>query len=193
MVGAKAQNQLFFRIEPLATHAVIPFIRAEINITCIVNLLQNVANGLDMIGIGCADEIIVSDGKLGPQAAELGTDGISVLLGADAGFHGGFCNFVTVLVGAGDKKSFSSRHAGVSGQHIGDDSGISVTNVRRRIDIINRCGDVIGFGHDDLFGSLINWRTVFCSPADDEFWVWAALPDAVAVFAVESAAVRPVL
>jgi hypothetical protein len=56
---------------------------AEVDVTRVVDLLEDVLDRLDVVFVGGADEVVVGDGKLGPEVAELGADpGVSLFFRA---------------------------------------------------------------------------------------------------------------
>ena len=129
MVGTLSAHQFFFHVESFTADTIETFIRTKINIARIIDFLQDETNGLHVIRIGRADEIIVGYGQLGPQAAELQADPVRVLLGADSRLLCSFGNFIAVFIRTGDKKSFVSSHAGVPGQNVGNNGCIGMSDM----------------------------------------------------------------
>ncbi len=148
MIGTLPVNQFLFHVKAFAAHAVVSFIRTEINISRIVDFLQDVADGFHVVWVRGADEIIVGDGKLRPQTAKLGADAVGVFLRGDACFAGGLGDFIAVLIRSRHKKSFAPRHAGVSRQNVGDDGGVGMADMRRGVHVINGCRNIKWFRHD---------------------------------------------
>ena len=70
MVRTFAVDQLFFGVEALATVAVKPAVLAEIDIAGIVDPLQDLLHKAHMMGVGGADEVIVGDAAIVPDASE---------------------------------------------------------------------------------------------------------------------------
>jgi len=62
---------------------------------------------------------------------------------------GGALDFLTVLVGAGEEPRVNAEGTFAAGNGVGDDGGVGVADVRARVDVINRGGEVelLGVGH----------------------------------------------
>ena len=66
------------------------------------------------------------------------------LLGRDALALGGLRDGLAVLVGAGEEEHLLPTLAHVPRQDVGADRGVRVTQVRRRVDVVDRRRDVVG-------------------------------------------------
>ena len=162
MIRATVVHELLFHIKPLAADTIVAFVVAEIDVPGVIDLLQNQADGIHMILVSRPDKIVVGNSELWPEGPELSADLISVGLGRDVGLLSGLRNFIAMFVRAGQEKSLIAGQTVVPGQHVSHDGRIGMADVRRSIDVINRCGDKIGFLHqrvlsvgNSIFGNLL--------------------------------------
>ena len=63
------------------------------------------------------------------------------------GFRGRLLNFLTVLIDSGQEKNFLALQPMITRDHIGQDFFVSVTDVRRRVGVIDRRRDVESLCH----------------------------------------------
>ncbi len=70
MIGTFAVDQFFLRVKALAAVAVKPAVVAEVNVACVVNLLQHLAHVFLVVIIGRANEVIVGDAASVPGRAK---------------------------------------------------------------------------------------------------------------------------
>ena len=73
---------------------------------------------------------------------EGGGDLVGELLGRDAGGGGGALDFLAVLVGAGEEEGVVAEEAVAAGEDVRDDGRVGVADVRARVDVVDRGGEV---------------------------------------------------
>jgi hypothetical protein len=138
VVRALPVDQLAFGIKPFTTDAIKTFVSAEIDFTRIEDLLQYILNDLNMFRVGGANELVVLYIELGPDLPEKPTYPVGVGLGLNARSPGRLGYFIPVLVGPGEKEGPEAHEFVKPVDYIGDDSSISMPNMRFRINVINR-------------------------------------------------------
>ena len=74
--------------------------------------------------------------------SELGGDLVGELLRRDAGGGGGALDLLAVLVGAGEEEGVVAEQAVAAGDDVGGDGGVGVADVRARVDVVDRGGEV---------------------------------------------------
>ena len=142
VVGALAVDELRLRVEALAAHAVVAAVLAEVDVARVVDLLEDVLDGLDVVFVGGADEVVVGDGKLGPEVAELGADPVGEGLGRLVVLPGRLGDLVAVLVGARHEEDVVARHAVEAGHDVAHDRRVGMPDVGRGVDVVDGCRDV---------------------------------------------------
>jgi hypothetical protein len=69
-------------------------------------------------------------------------DLVGELLWRDAGGGGAALDLLAVLVGAGEEEGVVAEQAVAAGDDVGDDGGVGVADVRARVDVVDRGGEV---------------------------------------------------
>ena len=108
MIGTEPVHELFFSVESFAAYAVVSLIFSEVDISGVVDLLENQSDCVDVVCICGPDEIIIVDGKLRPQAPELGADAVCIFLRGCVCSPRGLYDLVAVLIRTGQKKFLDS-------------------------------------------------------------------------------------
>src|SRR5688572_19981755 len=142
MVWALTVNQLFIRVKTLAAETVKTAITIEINISGLIYSAEHFLHVADVIVISGADKMIVRKSAFIPYGAKSRADFVSKRLRLESRAGCRLGNFVTMLVGAGEVKSFGSLGAVISRQGIRKNHCIGVAQMRFRVDIIERRRDV---------------------------------------------------
>ena len=133
-------HQLGRRPEGFAGRAVHALIFAFVNISLIVEFLEDFLHDLLVAGLGGADEIVVVDVHQFPQLLGLGHDFVHVFLGRYAGFRGLGFDLLAVFVGAGEEVGVIAQHLLEPGHGIRRHGGVGVTDVHVAAGIIDgRC------------------------------------------------------
>ena len=92
---------------------------------------------------GGADEVVVGEPELVPQAAELAGDGGGELRRRAAGLLGGALDLLAVLVGAGEEPGVDAQRPFAPRDGVADDGRVGVAQVRPRIHVVDGRGQVI--------------------------------------------------
>jgi len=98
-----------------------------------------------VLGAGGADVVVVGDAHALPEILEGLRDLVGELLRRDAGGGGGALDLLAVLIGAGEEEGVVTEQAVAAGEYVRNDGGVRVADVRARVDVIDRGGDVEGF------------------------------------------------
>ncbi len=139
MVRALSVDQFAFGVKPLTPDAVHALVSAEINFTRVEDLLQNVLDDFNVLGIGSPYEPVIFDIEFWPDLPEESAYPVDVSLGFHSGGLGCLDDLVTVLVGTGEKESLESQEFVAAVHYVGDNRGVGVTYMRFGINVINRC------------------------------------------------------
>ena len=103
-----------------------------------------------MARLGRADVVVVGEAHAVPQRAELRGDLVGELLRWDASGGGGALDLLAVLVGAGEEEGVVAEQAVTAREHVGNDGRVRMADVRPRVDVVDRRGEV---------KLLLFWRT----------------------------------
>mmetsp|Transcript_5285 Transcript_5285/g.15154 ORF Transcript_5285/g.15154 Transcript_5285/m.15154 type:complete len:203 (+) Transcript_5285:3790-4398(+) len=125
----------------LAVHAVVALVVGLVDVARLVAPREQLSNQRLMVGIGGSDERVVLDIQLLPKVFVGLHHRIAVSLWFEARVGSGHRDLLTVLVGAGDHGDRPASKPLISGDHIDCHSGVSPTQVRRCVDIVQGCGD----------------------------------------------------
>ena len=130
----------------LVEHAILAAVRTFVDVAALLQSGEHGLHAAHVPGLGGADEVVVGDLHAVPQTAELARDLVDKLLRRAAGGGGRALDLLPVLVGAGEEPGVHAHHALAPGDGIAHHGGVRVPDVRPRIDVINRSGDVELFG-----------------------------------------------
>ena len=95
-----------------------------------------------MVGIGCADKVIVVDAHFFPEVLEAQVVFVNVFLRGDSALFSGPLDLLPVLVGAGEEESLVSQELVEPRENVGENGRIGMPDVRGVIYIVDRSGDV---------------------------------------------------
>jgi hypothetical protein len=102
--------------------------------------------------LGGADEVVEGEAHAPPGLAEGGGDLVGELLRRDARGGGAALDLLAVLVGSGEEEGVVAQQAVAAGEHVRDDGGVGVADVRTRVDVVDRRREEelvgCGFRHD---------------------------------------------
>ena len=101
MVRALSLHQFPIRIKAFAAKAVFAFIFIEINITLVVYFLENFGDHSHVIGIGCANKIIILNIELWPKIFKQCADIINIGAWGDALLFSRPHDFIPMLIRSG--------------------------------------------------------------------------------------------
>ena len=146
-VGAHAVYKLALGPEALTGGAVLALVRALVDVTLLVHLLEDALDGLDVVVVGGADKAVVGDVHQLPQVqdAALALDNaVDELLGGDAGGLGLLFDLLAVLVGAGEEHHVIAAQPFVAGKGVGGDGAVGVADVQLVRGVVDGGRDVKG-------------------------------------------------
>ena len=136
-VGAFAINQLCFCEEGLAGYAVPALVFVFIDIALVVQLLEDVLNGLFVVGIGGTDEVIVGGIHAVPDAADVACHVVNVVLGGDPCCLCQFFDLLTVFIGTGHEENVITALTLIAGNGVGHNDFVGIADMR----LTGRIGD----------------------------------------------------
>ena len=144
--AAVALEDLVLHLEVSAAGAVPPLVHPLVGEAVVVDTLEHLLDAALVLLVSGADEEVV--GRVQARGQRLEALGVAVgqLLRGDALSVGGVGHRLAVLVGAGEKEHVLATLAVVAGQHVGGDRRVRVTEVRLRVDVVDRGGDVEAHG-----------------------------------------------
>ncbi len=99
-----------------------------------------------MLVVGSADVVVVGDTHAVPKGLERGGDLVGELFRGDSGGGGAALDLLAVLVGAGEEEGIVTKEAVAAGYDVGRDGSVGVTDVRARVYVVDRRGEVELFG-----------------------------------------------
>ena len=137
VVRASAIHQFAFCIKTFTPKTVCAFVFAEVDISCIIDLLQDF---LDYPGVGrgcCAYEIVILYVEFRPQGFEKLSDLVHIDKWTQALLLGRSDHLVTMFIGSCQKVGLLAAHPVESIQDIGHNRGVSMTQVRPGIHVID--------------------------------------------------------
>ena len=95
-----------------------------------------------MSGLSRSNEVVILNFQTFPERLVGLGHLIDVFLGADPFFLGGPVDFLTVLVGACQKKDVLPFHPLVAACNVGSDRRVRVSQMRGVVYVVDGCGDV---------------------------------------------------
>ena len=132
-------HRLYLCPERLTRRTVQSFIFSLIDIALFVHLFKDRLHTLHMPVLRRTDKIVIGDFHSIPQSDDSAHDIVHVLLRCHAVLRSHFLDFLTVLVRAGQETDIISRSPLKPCHRIGHDGTVSVSDVKIRAGIINRC------------------------------------------------------
>ena len=131
--------------ELLLPHAVVPAVPRLVEIALVVQLLQHGLHRADVTRVGRLGPTVISNVELGPERLELRRDLAGKLGRRHPHLLGRLLHFLAVLIHAGEKKDATPALAMPARDHIGQHLLVGVTDVGRRVRVIDRRGDEKSF------------------------------------------------
>ena len=98
-----------------------------------------VCDGVLVVGVGCADEMVIGDESFGSKLLEDGGAPVAEQLGVHACFGRRLLDLQSVLIGAGTHESVLALEQPPSLEDVGEHQRIEVANMRRCCSC-KRCG-----------------------------------------------------
>ena len=136
-VGAFAVNKLGFGEEGLAGYAVPTLVFIFIDIALVVQLLEDVLNGLFVVGVGGTNEVVVGGIHAIPDTADVACHVVNVVLGGDTGGLCQFFDLLTVFIGTGHEENVITALALIAGDGVGHNDFVGIADMR----LTGRIGD----------------------------------------------------
>ena len=127
----------------IVENAVTSLVKGFVDESGIASAQQEAAHGAEVFERSGADEMRVADAQLIPELAENRGIAVHVLARRDAGLGRRAGDIFAVLVGAGKKGHVVTLHALEAGDRIGNQSGVSRANVRARVGVVDRRGEIV--------------------------------------------------
>jgi hypothetical protein len=143
MLRTLTVHQFLCGIEPFTANTILAAVGAKVDISLVINLLEEIAHYLLVKLISSADEVVVGNIKTWPGFAKQLADLVSVSLRIFTCGSGGFYDFVPMFICAGEKIGFLPGEQMETVKNIGDDGGVGMAEMGWSIHIIYGCGDVI--------------------------------------------------
>ncbi len=138
MIGTFSFHQFFFRVKALAAETIVSPILSKIDVSRIIDLLEDLLDRFLVIGIRCPNKIIIRDTAGIPGGAKKGADTVSLDLRLRPVFFGRLGDLVPMLIGPREQEGLDSLAPVIPLQGVGNDGGIGVAQVRLCVDVIQR-------------------------------------------------------
>ena len=140
---AFAVHELVLEVVVLTRDAVEARVGAELYEAVVVNALQELLDHFVVARLGGPDEIVIGDVEPAPGLHEASRSAVRPLLGGGFVRLGRLHDFGPVLVGPRHEPDVVAQQAVPARQGIGVDGRVRRTHVRRVVDVIDRCGQVV--------------------------------------------------
>ncbi len=144
--GAVAVDQLVLGVVVLARDAVQARVGSQLDEPVVVDPLEELLDDGVVARLGGADEVVVGDVEALPRLLEAGRRAVRPLLGGGPVGLGRLHDLGAVLVGARHEPHVVAQQAVPAGQGIGVHRRVRRADVRCVVDVVDRCGQVVG-GH----------------------------------------------
>ena len=142
--AAVARVDLVLGLEVGAAGAVPAFEGALVDEPVVAHPREHLLHLRHVLRVGSADEEVVAGGDLRRQRLEALRVLVGELLRLDARRAGGIGDGLAVLVGAGEKEHGLAALAVVTRHHVRGDRRVGMSEMRRRVDVIDRRGHIEG-------------------------------------------------
>ena len=159
-VGALAVHQLALGPEALAGGAVQPLVRALVDVTLVVEVLEDLLDLFLVVAVGGADEVIVGHAHQVELLLDDGGHLVHELLGGDAFGLGLQLVFLAVLVGAGLEEHVIALQALEPGDGVRQDDLVHVADVGLARRVGDGGGEVI-FPFAVHSAATLLWKGIF--------------------------------
>ena len=127
--------------ELFLTNGVIAGLFVLVDLAFIEEPLQNSLNDFLVPVTGGLCPVVVLHVEFFPEIDKLLRDSFDEFSWRNACFRRGLLDFLAVLIDAGKKKDFFTFEPMIARNHIGQHHLVGVPDVRRRVRVIDRCGD----------------------------------------------------
>ena len=147
MVGALAVDELVLVLEGLAADAVEPGVDVLVDVAVVVDALQEVLDEALVALIGRPDEVVDRRVDARRQLLPRDDDLVDVLLGREPLLRSDPRHLVRVLVDSREEVRLLAALPVMAHEDVGRDRRVRVADVRRRVDVVNGCGQVEAHRH----------------------------------------------
>ena len=131
------------RPEAFARCAVLALIFALIDVSQVVQALEDLLYGFYMIVVCGADIAVIADVHFFPQCLKVLTTSSTYSFGVIPFCRRFLFNFQTVFICSGEENDIIALHSSEPGDRIAGYSGVAVTDVGISRRIVDRCRDII--------------------------------------------------
>ena len=128
--------------ELLLASAVEPTVLAQVDVSLVVQRLEDLGDDRLVAALGRADEIVVRNRQLRQERLELRAHLVGKRLRINALALGALLHLLAVLVGARQEMDFVTHQAPIAGNNVRQHFLIGMAQVRRTVHVIDRGGDV---------------------------------------------------
>jgi hypothetical protein len=144
-----AVDQFLLGDKSFLSDRVEPAILGQIDFAGLMETLQHLLHGADVLCIRGAHEMIRRHVECGPCVAEGSRMALNEGLFRLARLRSGTCDLLAVLVGPGEEKHIVTGRAHVPRHDVGLHRRIGMAHMRTIVDVVNRRGDQAGYstGH----------------------------------------------
>ena len=142
VVGALAVDELVLVLEGLAADAIEPGVDVLVDVAVVVDALQEVLDEALVALIGRPDEVVDRRVDARRQLLPRDDDLVDVLLGREPLLRSYPRHLVGVLVDSREEVRLLAALPVMAHEDVGRDRRVRVADVRRRVDVVNGCGQV---------------------------------------------------
>jgi len=142
VVGAFAVNEFALRVKPFTAYAVEPPVVAEVDISRVIDVLQDGLHHPDVLRVGGANKTIIPNIQGRPGIAKHPADAVGVTLGVHPGSPRRLHDLVAVFVRPGEEESPVAEEAVKTAHDVGDNGGVSMPHMGFGIDVVDGGSDV---------------------------------------------------
>ena len=145
MLGALPVHELRLRLEGLAPDAVQARVDVLVDVvaTVVPDPLQELLHEPFVAVVARPDEEVVGDVEAGGERPPRLDDAVDVFLRGEALLRGDPRDLRRVLVDAGEKERLTSALSLMTSEDVRGHGRVGVPDVRRRVDVVDRCGEVV--------------------------------------------------
>ena len=143
VLGALAVDEIGLGLERLAADAVQPGVHVLVDVPVVVQLLQEPLHEALVLLVARADEEVVRRIEALRELTPDDRDLVGVLLRRQALLRCDARHLRGVLVDPGQEERFDATLALVAGQDVRRDRRVRMPDVRGRVHVVDRCGDVV--------------------------------------------------
>lgn len=138
--------EIFFRKKAFFADGVPALIVLDVDFALVPKILQALLNG-SLVKLICGSEKnIVLDIELFPDGPKVFLHFVTVCLWGETSFFRGLLHFLAVFVDTCEEQRFVPEKTMITGDHIGHHGGVSMSDVGRVVDVVNRGREIEAHG-----------------------------------------------